>query len=111
MNCKKRAPVTNLKLLLHTTWNACLSESYSDTPQLPALLRRPLDVRTTVYGKAHNQISSASDSVCRAHNDSLDRVAAGVSGVRLRNEKGVVLVLRGAKLGVEVKCSLKKPLR
>ena len=29
-------------------------------------------------------------------------VAAGVSGVRLRNQKGVVLDLRGAKLGVEV---------
>jgi len=33
-------------------------------------------------------------------------VAAGVSGVRLRNEKGVVLVLRGAKLGVEVSANL-----
>ena len=33
-------------------------------------------------------------------------VAAGVSGVRLRNEKGVVLDLRGAKLGVEVSANL-----
>ena len=33
-------------------------------------------------------------------------VAAGVSGVRLRNEKGVELVLRGAKLGVEVSANL-----
>jgi hypothetical protein len=33
-------------------------------------------------------------------------VAAGVSGVRLRNEKGVVLELRGAKLGVEVSANL-----
>ena len=32
--------------------------------------------------------------------------AAGVSGVRLRNEKGVVLELRGAKLGVEVSANL-----
>ena len=29
-----------------------------------------------------------------------------VSGVRLRNEKGVVLELRGAKLGVEVSANL-----
>ena len=33
-------------------------------------------------------------------------VAAGVSGVRLRKEKGVVLELRGAKLGVEVSANL-----
>src|SRR4029077_16410766 len=33
-------------------------------------------------------------------------VAAGVSGGRLRNEKGVVLELRGAKLGVEVSANL-----
>ena len=33
-------------------------------------------------------------------------VAAGVAGVRLRNEKGVVLELRGAKLGVEVSANL-----
>ena len=33
-------------------------------------------------------------------------VAAGVSSVRLRNEKGVVLELRGAKLGVEVSANL-----
>jgi hypothetical protein len=33
-------------------------------------------------------------------------VAAGVSGVRLRNENGVVLELRGAKLGVEVSANL-----
>ena len=33
-------------------------------------------------------------------------VAADVSGVRLRNEKGVVLELRGAKLGVEVSANL-----
>ena len=33
-------------------------------------------------------------------------VAAGVSGVRLRNEKGVVLDLRGAKLGVEVSANV-----
>ena len=33
-------------------------------------------------------------------------VAAGVSGVRLRNEKGVMLELRGAKLGVEVSANL-----
>ena len=33
-------------------------------------------------------------------------VAAGVSGVRLRNEKGVVLELRGAKLGIEVSANL-----
>jgi hypothetical protein len=33
-------------------------------------------------------------------------VAAGVSAVRLRNEKGVVLALRGAKLGVEVSANL-----
>jgi hypothetical protein len=32
--------------------------------------------------------------------------AVGVSGVRLRNEKGVVLELRGAKLGVEVSANL-----
>lgn len=33
-------------------------------------------------------------------------VAAGVSAVKLRNEKGVVLELRGAKLGVEVSANL-----
>jgi hypothetical protein len=33
-------------------------------------------------------------------------VAAGVSSVRLGNEKGVVLELRGAKLGVEVSANL-----
>jgi hypothetical protein len=33
-------------------------------------------------------------------------VAAGVSGVRLHNEKGVVLELRGAKLGVEASANL-----
>jgi hypothetical protein len=33
-------------------------------------------------------------------------VAAGVSGVRLRNEKGVLLELRGAKLGVEASANL-----
>jgi len=32
--------------------------------------------------------------------------AVGVSGVRLRNEKGVVLELRGAKLGIEVSANL-----
>ena len=32
--------------------------------------------------------------------------AVGISGVRLRNEKGVVLELRGAKLGVEVSANL-----
>ena len=32
--------------------------------------------------------------------------AVGVSGVRLRNEKGVVLELRGAKLGVEISANL-----
>jgi hypothetical protein len=31
---------------------------------------------------------------------------AGVSGARLRNEKGVVLELRGAKLGVEVSANV-----
>jgi len=33
-------------------------------------------------------------------------VSVGVSGVRLRNEKGVVLELRGAKLGVEASVNL-----
>jgi hypothetical protein len=33
-------------------------------------------------------------------------VAAGISAVKLRNEKGVVLELRGAKLGVEVSANL-----
>jgi hypothetical protein len=33
-------------------------------------------------------------------------VAAGVSAVKLRNEKGVVLELRGAKLGAEVSANL-----
>jgi hypothetical protein len=33
-------------------------------------------------------------------------VVAGFSGVRLRNEKGVLLVLRGAKLGVEASANL-----
>jgi hypothetical protein len=33
-------------------------------------------------------------------------VTAGVSGVRLRNEKGVVLELRGAKFGMEVSANL-----
>jgi hypothetical protein len=33
-------------------------------------------------------------------------VAAGVSGVRLRNEKGVVLDLRGGKLGMEISANL-----
>lgn len=33
-------------------------------------------------------------------------VVAGFSGVRLHNEKGVVLVLRGAKLGVEASANL-----
>ena len=33
-------------------------------------------------------------------------VAAGVSSVRLRNEKGVVLELRGAKIRVEVSANL-----
>jgi hypothetical protein len=33
-------------------------------------------------------------------------VAAGVAAVRLRNERGVVLELRGAKLGVEVSANL-----
>ena len=33
-------------------------------------------------------------------------IVAGVSAVRLRNEKGVVLELRGAKLGVEASANL-----
>jgi len=33
-------------------------------------------------------------------------VAAGISGVRLSNEKGVVLELRGAKFGVEASANL-----
>jgi hypothetical protein len=33
-------------------------------------------------------------------------VAAGVSDARLRNEKGVVLELRGVKLGVEISANL-----
>jgi hypothetical protein len=33
-------------------------------------------------------------------------VAVGVSGAKLRNEKGVVLVLRGAKLGVAVSANV-----
>jgi hypothetical protein len=33
-------------------------------------------------------------------------VAAGVSAVKLRNDKGVVLELRGAKLGVEVSANV-----
>jgi hypothetical protein len=33
-------------------------------------------------------------------------VAAGISAVKLRNEKSVVLELRGAKLGVEVSANL-----
>jgi hypothetical protein len=33
-------------------------------------------------------------------------VGVGVSGVRLRNEKGVVLELRGAKFGVEASASM-----
>ena len=33
-------------------------------------------------------------------------VAAGVSGMKLRNEKGVVLELRGAKFGMEVSANL-----
>ena len=33
-------------------------------------------------------------------------VVAGFAGVKLRNEKGVVLVLRGAKLGVEASANL-----
>ena len=33
-------------------------------------------------------------------------VAAGVSGVRLRNMNGVILVLRGAKFGVELSANV-----
>jgi hypothetical protein len=33
-------------------------------------------------------------------------IAAGVSGVRLQNPNGVILPLRGAKLGVELSASV-----
>jgi hypothetical protein len=33
-------------------------------------------------------------------------LVAGVSAVKLRNEKGVVLELRGAKLGIEVSANI-----
>jgi hypothetical protein len=62
---------------------------------------------TSVLGGSALNISTSSDLAgTYADVGGGAAVAADVSGVRLRNEKGVVLELRGAKLGVEVSANL-----
>ena len=61
---------------------------------------------TVLRGKAFN-ISAPGDLAGTYTGAGLGAaVVGGFSGVKLRNEKGVVLVLRGAKLGVEASANL-----
>lgn len=61
---------------------------------------------TVLHGKALN-ISTPADLAGTYTGTGVGAaVVAGFSGVKLSNEKGVVLILRGAKLGVEASANL-----